>query len=93
MLVQQTFNEKSGRFMTTWPILILDDGCTLMLESIWLPETALPDEVIAALEGRRVEVAGLLHRQPPQQTGYGENYAQFPTLAPVTALRPVAATP
>lgn len=93
MLVRRPFNDKSGRFMTTWPVLILDDGCTLMLESLWLPETALPDEVVGALEGQRVEVAGQLHVQPPLKPGYAENYAHFPTLAPVAALRPVATTP
>ncbi len=93
VLARRPFNDKGGRLLTTWPVLILDDGCTLMLESLWLPETALPDEVIGALEGQRIEVAGVLHVQPPLKPGYAENYMHFPTLAPVAALRPVAPTP
>jgi hypothetical protein len=86
VLVLNNFTGKRDFVIDAWPVVVVADQRWLMIESIWLPDTRLAAGTIRDLEGRLVEVAGVLHDQPP---GSKQNWQHMPTLAPVTAIRAI----
>lgn len=66
------FHTKKGAVFRTWPVVVLDDGTPVLIESLWDESTRHDDATIAAHQGKRVAVTGTLHGEPP---GSIQNFA------------------
>jgi hypothetical protein len=77
--------------LDVWPTLILPDGDTLMLESIWFKDRRPTQDIIDRLEGKLVEVIGDLHAMPPKNEGTRNLMA--PCLSPIHAIRVLGDAP
>jgi hypothetical protein len=78
------FPSKGGGSLGDWPIVELDDGAEVMIESIWDSSRKPDRKAVAALTGKRVRVTGKLNASPPKSSP--ENFG-FPCLSPVEELR------
>lgn len=83
------FLDAGGSVFDVWPVIHLETGGKVLLESIWFPEKKHDSATVDRYAGRRVEVFGVPHRVPPlppDREGLN-NYAALPCLSPVLALR------
>jgi len=81
------FYGKKGNVIREWPVVLLDDGGDVLVESFW-DEAAKPDdETIARHQGARVAVTGMLHGEPP---GSFQN-VPIPCLSPVDSIEALPA--
>ncbi len=76
----KAFPSKGGDTLDDWPVVALDDGSEVMLESIWDKTKRPTPQDLQRWTGQRVEVAGTLHSGPPKLMP--ENFG-FPCLSPV----------
>lgn len=76
--------------LDVWPALILADGDTLMLDSIWFRDRRPAQATLDRFEGKLVEVVGELHMQPPKEPGRN---MIAPCLSPIHSLRVVGDAP
>ncbi len=76
----KAFPSKGGDTLDEWPVVALDDGSEVMLESIWDKTKRPTPQDLRRWTGQRVEVSGTLHSGPPKLTP--ENFG-FPCLSPV----------
>jgi len=66
------FHTKKGKVFRTWPVVVLEDGTPVLIESLWDESSRHDDATIAAHEGKRVAVTGTLLGEPP---GSIQNFA------------------
>ena len=59
------FYTKKKTLMASWPVLVLGDGTSVMLASIWDKSSKHDEPTIQAHSGKRVAVTGMLHAEPP----------------------------
>jgi hypothetical protein len=78
--------KKASTLLAEWPVVVLPDGTEVMLESLWDRSRAPDPDAASRLQGRRVEVSGTVHFEPPTEPGRAANF-RFWCLSPVTALR------
>lgn len=75
------FENKKGRVFVHWPVVVLNDGTSILLNSFWQHKNGRSADERTELVGRRVQVEGVLHREPPTDA-YSQNVA-IPTVSPV----------
>ena len=76
------FYTKKKTLMASWPILVLSDGTSVMLESIWDKGSRHDEPTIQAHVGKKVTVRGMLHAEPP---GAIANIA-IPCVSPIDSM-------
>lgn len=86
-----TFTGMRGGVWDVWPTLILDDGTTWMLDSIWFRDRRPSLATIERFEGKLVEIVGQLLPMPPRDGG-GRNMS-VTTLSPIHAIRVLGDAP
>lgn len=77
------FYTKKKTLMANWPVVVLDDGKVVLIESLWDKTKRHDDATIANYQGKRVRVTGKLHGQPP---GSIQNIS-VPCVSPVDDIR------
>ncbi len=77
--------KRGGKQKTPWPVVVLDDGTQVMLESVWDASKRPDAETIARLEGNVVTAIGTVHTSPPSEQPQN---LLFYTLAPVETVTP-----
>jgi hypothetical protein len=81
------FRNQKGVVFREWPVVVLDGGGRpVLIESLWDESKKPGPDVIARYRGRRVEVTGKLHGQPP---GAIANIS-VPCISPVESIRVVS---
>lgn len=76
----KAFPSKGGGTLDEWPVVALDDGSEVMLESLWDKTKRPTPQDLQRWTGQRVAVEGTLHSSPPKESP--ENFG-FPCLSPV----------
>jgi hypothetical protein len=83
------FRGAGGSIFDVWPVVHLEAGGEVLIESLWFPEKKHDSATVDRYAGRRVEVFGVPHTAPPLPPGREglSNYVGLPCLSPVLALR------
>ena len=75
---------KKGDPWRTWPIVTLDGDKFIALESVWDETKMPPPAEVERWRGKKVEVTGLVHGQPPSKSP--ANMSML-TIAPVESIK------
>jgi hypothetical protein len=73
------FNNKKGKLIANWPVVVLEDNKMVLLESFWQKEKMRPEEEQKLFSGKKVRATGKINQFPP---GSIENIA-IPCISPV----------
>lgn len=75
---------KKGDPWRNWPVVLLDNGKFIALESVWDESKQPPAEEVARWRGKRVAVTGMLLGQPPSTNPANMSLL---TVSPVEAIQ------
>ena len=80
------FTTKKNVVFVHWPVVVIDDGTAILLESFWGHVDGRSPNERPDLIGKRVVVIGTLNREPPTDE-YSQNIA-IPCISPVVRITP-----
>ena len=83
----------AGSVLAVWPMLVVTPHGSLLLGSLWFPEDLPDPETRVRYEGKRVEVTGVLRREPPHKDPTHHQNIMATTLHPVHAIRVLGDAP
>ncbi|PIE66436.1 MAG: hypothetical protein CSA24_00110 [Deltaproteobacteria bacterium] len=76
------YHTKEHTLLALWPVVRLEDGTAVLIESLWDKSKRRDEATIKAYTGKRVAVTGMLHGEPP---GAIANISE-PCVSPVKSL-------